>query len=172
MLLIPLIVFSFSFFSSHPSSFFCLFPNSISLGIGLDDWIRPEKPSVGLINKADNCQIRSQPKGVVLIIGAWNYPIQLTLLPLVGAIAAGNAVIIKPSEVKKIFFVSLFFLQHFFLFYPFQLATATAELLGILIPKYLDKECFRVINGGLAETTCVLEQQFDHILYTGLFFFF
>lgn len=109
------ILFFFLFFTSL---LLFLFPNSISLGIGLDDWIRPEKPSVGLINKADNCQIRSQPKGVVLIIGAWNYPIQLTLLPLVGAIAAGNAVIIKPSEVKNIlfFFVSFFFLFNIFFF--------------------------------------------------------
>lgn len=61
--------------------------------------------------------VYNDPYGVVLIIGAWNYPLQLTLLPVSGAIAAGNCVIIKPSEV----------------------ATASAELMAKLVPKYLDQ---------------------------------
>lgn len=85
------------------------------------------------------------PLGVVLIIGAWNYPVQLTLLPMVAAIAAGNAVIVKPSE----------------------LSPHTAQLLADLFPKYLDKDFFRVVNGGVAETTKLLEQKLDFILYTG-----
>lgn len=57
------------------------------------------------------------PYGVVLVIGAWNYPLQLTLLPVAGAIAAGNCVIIKPSEISP----------------------ATSRLMAELIPKYLDQ---------------------------------
>jgi delta 1-pyrroline-5-carboxylate dehydrogenase len=65
----------------------------------------------------DGVLIYNDPYGVVLIIGAWNYPIQLTLLPLVGAIAAGNCVILKPSEMSP----------------------ASAELMANLIPNYLDQ---------------------------------
>jgi acyl-CoA reductase-like NAD-dependent aldehyde dehydrogenase len=76
------------------------------------------------MNVMDGVLIYNDPYGVVLIIGAWNYPLQLTLLPVSGAIAAGNCVIIKPSEI----------------------ATASAELMAKLIPKYLDQvrlpECF------------------------------
>jgi acyl-CoA reductase-like NAD-dependent aldehyde dehydrogenase len=61
-------------------------------------------------------EIRKDPYGVVLIIGAWNYPIQLTLLPMIGAIAAGNCVILKPSEV----------------------ASATMQYLCDTLPKYMD----------------------------------
>jgi acyl-CoA reductase-like NAD-dependent aldehyde dehydrogenase len=75
------------------------------------------QPSKGLINAMDTVLIYNDPYGVVLIIGAWNYPIQLVLLPLVGAIAAGNCAVIKPSEV----------------------APASADLMARLIPNYLDQ---------------------------------
>ena len=81
----------------------------------------------------------------MLIIGAWNYPFQLTLVPLVGAIAAGNAAIIKPSEIS-----------------PY-----SAQLLADLIPRYLDPELYQVVNGGVPETSRLLELAFDHIIYTG-----
>jgi len=64
----------------------------------------------------DKVYIVNDPYGVVLVLGAWNYPMQLTLMPLCGAIAAGNCVVIKPSEV----------------------APATAKAMAELIPKYLD----------------------------------
>ena len=79
------------------------------------------------------------------IISPWNYPIQLTGIPLAGAIAAGNAVVIKPSE----------------------LASATAALFAELIPAYLDPELFKVINGGVDVVTEVLKHKFNHIVYTG-----
>ena len=63
-----------------------LFPSALN---NLSDWVKPEAPEVPLVNKADNCFVISEPLGMALIIGAWNYPVQLTLLPLVGAIAAG-----------------------------------------------------------------------------------
>lgn len=74
------------------------------------------QPPKGLANLFDSVEIRKDPYGVVLIIGAWNYPLQLSVLPMIGAIAAGNCVILKPSEV----------------------ATATAKYLYETIPKYLD----------------------------------
>ncbi|OZJ03220.1 hypothetical protein BZG36_04526 [Bifiguratus adelaidae] len=93
----------------------------------------------------DTLQIRSEPLGVVLVIGSWNYPVNLLLTPVVGAIAAGNCVIMKPSEV----------------------AANIAQVITDLVPKYLDQRCYRVINGGAKEMGLVLEQRYDHILYTG-----
>jgi len=81
----------------------------------------------------------------VLIIGPWNFPIQLSLVPMAGAIAAGNAVIVKPSE----------------------LAPASAEVMMKTISKYLDPECVKVICGGIPETTELLRNKFDYIFYTG-----
>ncbi|KAF7727478.1 Aldehyde dehydrogenase [Apophysomyces ossiformis] len=97
------------------------------------------------INSLDKTYVRKEPKGVVLVIGAWNYPVNLLLLPAVGAIAAGNCVILKPSEVSA----------------------HTAAAMARLLPKYLDERAYAVINGGVEETTALLDQQLDHIFYTG-----
>ncbi|KDR13306.1 Aldehyde dehydrogenase family 3 member B1, partial [Zootermopsis nevadensis] len=111
----------------------------------LKEWTEPEKPSKDLVNVMDSLLIYNDPYGVVLIMGAWNYPLQLTLLPVVGAIAAGNCVVIKPSEVSP----------------------ASGNLMAKLIPKYLDQECFHVVLGGIPETTELLKERFDYIFYTG-----
>ncbi|EFN83362.1 Aldehyde dehydrogenase, dimeric NADP-preferring, partial [Harpegnathos saltator] len=111
----------------------------------IKEWAAVEKPSKGLAFIFDSMDIRKDPYGVVLIIGAWNYPIQLTLTPMVGAIAAGNCVILKPSEV----------------------ASASSRYLCETIPKYLDTECYHVLAGGVSETTEILKQRFDYIFYTG-----
>lgn len=112
----------------------------------LSEWVKPECPEVPIINKMDTCFVVSEPLGVALIIGAWNYPVQLTIMPLIGAIAAGNCAIIKPSEISS----------------------ATAELVEELIPKYLDQDCFEVINGGVEETQYLLNKcKFEKIFYTG-----
>lgn len=112
----------------------------------LSEWTKPEIPEVPMVNKMDTCFTISEPLGVALIIGAWNYPVQLTIMPLTGAIAAGNCAVIKPSEV----------------------ACATAELITELFPKYLDQDCFTVINGGVDETQYLLKKcKFDKIFYTG-----
>lgn len=89
--------------------------------------------------------IRPEPKGVVLIISAWNFPIKELLEPLVGALAAGNVALLKPSE----------------------LSPATASLLAQLVPQYLPPNAVRLVQGGVPETTALLELQFDHIVYTG-----
>nr|CAH7750706.1 unnamed protein product [Callosobruchus chinensis] len=111
----------------------------------LKEWMKPTKPSKPLPFIMDEVLIQPEPYGVSLIIGAWNYPVMLVLIPLAGAIAAGNAAVIKPSEV----------------------APHTADLLKELIPKYLDSEYYKVYCGGIPETTELLEQRFDYIFYTG-----
>lgn len=111
----------------------------------LQEWTKPVKVKKNLLTMLDDCYMMPEPRGVVLVIGAWNYPIQLVLLPVIGAIAAGNCVVIKPSEVS----------EH------------TAQLLDDIIPLYLDKECVCVINGGVPETTALLEERFDYLFYTG-----
>nr|CAD7405601.1 unnamed protein product [Timema poppensis] len=111
----------------------------------LREWVKPEKPPKSFVNMLDGVLIYNDPYGVVLIIGAWNYPLQLALLPMAGAIAAGNTVILKPSEVSP----------------------ASAQLIAKLLPKYLDQECFQVVLGGVPETTQLLKEKFDYIFYTG-----
>ncbi|KAF9436042.1 Aldehyde dehydrogenase, dimeric NADP-preferring [Entomortierella beljakovae] len=93
----------------------------------------------------DDCFVRYSPLGVVLIIGAWNFPITLVLQPIMGAIAAGNVCVVKPSEVSE----------------------ASASVLTQLLVKYMDPRILSVVNGGVQETTVLLDQRFDHIFYTG-----
>ncbi|XP_028157811.1 aldehyde dehydrogenase, dimeric NADP-preferring isoform X3 [Ostrinia furnacalis] len=111
----------------------------------LDEWVKPERPSKGLVNILDEVVIYNDPYGVALIIGAWNYPLQLLLLPMAGAIAAGNAVVIKPSEV----------------------AESCARFVAEMVPKYLDNDAVVVVQGGAEETTVLLKEKFDYIFYTG-----
>ncbi|XP_050501792.1 aldehyde dehydrogenase, dimeric NADP-preferring isoform X1 [Diabrotica virgifera virgifera] len=106
---------------------------------------KPVRPDKEVANIMDSVFIKHDPYGVVLIMGAWNYPITLSLQPVAGAIAAGNCVLLKPSEV----------------------APATSKFLAEYIPKYLDTEAYQVFEGGVAETTELLKQRFDYILYTG-----
>lgn len=111
----------------------------------LREWDKPETPPKAFANILDSVYILKDPYGVVLIIGAWNYPLQLTLMPAVGAIAAGNCVVLKPSE----------------------LAPATSKFLAEYVPKYLDSDAYHVLEGGVSETTELLKQKFDYIFYTG-----
>ncbi|MEM6559590.1 MAG: aldehyde dehydrogenase family protein [Myxococcota bacterium] len=111
----------------------------------LKDWVRPLRAAVPLALQPASAEVRYEPYGVALIIGAWNYPVQLVIQPLVAALAAGNCALIKPSE----------------------LAPATGATLARLLPEYLDPECVAVVEGGVAETTALLEQRFDKIFYTG-----
>lgn len=111
----------------------------------IDSWAKPDHPPKTALNLMDHLSIYKDPYGVVLIVGAWNYPFFVTLLPVASAIAAGNCVIIKPSEI----------------------APASAKLMEKLIPKYLDKQCYPVINGGVSETTELLKNRFDYIFFTG-----
>ncbi|KAJ8625417.1 hypothetical protein MRB53_033947 [Persea americana] len=111
----------------------------------LKHWMKPEPAKTKLTTFPSSAEIVSEPLGVVLVISAWNYPVLLSLDPVIGAIAAGNAVVLKPSEV----------------------APATSSLLAKLLPEYVDKSAIRVVEGAVAETTALLEQRWDKILYTG-----
>ncbi|XP_066043150.1 aldehyde dehydrogenase family 3 member B1-like isoform X3 [Chamaea fasciata] len=111
----------------------------------LSRWMKDEHVDKNLAMQLDSAFIRKDPYGVVLIIAPWNYPIQLCLAPLIGAIAAGNCVIVKPSEVSK----------------------KTERIVAEALPSYLDKDCFAVVTGGVSETTRLLENKFDYIFFTG-----
>ncbi|KAG5836741.1 hypothetical protein ANANG_G00231790 [Anguilla anguilla] len=118
----------------------------ISLALDrLAEWAAPRPVEKTLLTINDQVFIQPQPLGVVLIIGAWNYPWALTLQPLIGAIAAGNAAVVKPSELS----------EH------------SSRLLQELLPQYLDKEMYPVVLGGVPQTQELLRQRFDHIFYTG-----
>ncbi|MDN3261371.1 aldehyde dehydrogenase family protein [Streptomyces sp. CSDS2] len=112
----------------------------------LADWLRPEPAPVPPHLGADaTAWTQYDPLGVVLVIAPWNYPAQLLLAPMAGALASGNAVVAKPSE----------------------LAPATSAALAELIPAYLDPDAVAVVEGGIPETTALLAERFDHIFYTG-----
>ncbi|NXV91661.1 AL3A2 dehydrogenase, partial [Calonectris borealis] len=111
----------------------------------LPSWAAPQPVQKNLLTMRDEAYICYEPLGVVLIIGAWNYPFVLVMQPLIGAIAAGNAVVVKPSELSE----------------------NVAQLVADLLPQYLDQELYPVVTGGVPETTELLKQRFDHILYTG-----
>ncbi|MEV7423397.1 MULTISPECIES: aldehyde dehydrogenase family protein [unclassified Streptomyces] len=111
----------------------------------LEEWLRPKAAAVPDAFLPAEARVVRDPLGVVLIIAPWNYPVQLALAPLVGALASGNAVVVKPSE----------------------LAPATSAALAGLLPKYLDTDAVAVVEGAVPETTALLEQRFDHIFYTG-----
>ena len=111
----------------------------------LRSWTKPQRVPTSLVGQPGKSRIYHEPLGVVLIIGPWNYPLQLVLAPLVGAIAAGNCAIVKPSEVVP----------------------TISAVLAARLPEYVDPECVQVVQGGVDETTELLAQRFDHIFYTG-----
>ncbi|XP_010437650.1 PREDICTED: aldehyde dehydrogenase family 3 member I1, chloroplastic-like [Camelina sativa] len=111
----------------------------------LKNWMAPETVETSVTTFPSSAQIVSEPLGVVLVISAWNFPFLLSVEPVIGAISAGNAVVLKPSEI----------------------APATSALLAKLFSEYLDKTTIRVIEGGVPETTALLDQKWDKIFFTG-----
>ena len=111
----------------------------------LKKWSRRRRVATPMVGQPGKSWLQPEPLGVVLVIGAWNYPLQLTLAGAAAAVAAGNCVVIKPSE----------------------LAPATSTAIARLVPEYLDPRCVRVVEGAIPETTALLELPWDHILYTG-----
>jgi len=111
----------------------------------LRSWMKPERVRTPLIALPGRSYIYREPLGLVLIIAPWNYPFQTAVLPLVGALGAGNCVVLKPSEV----------------------APHTSAAIAKWIPKYLDTEAVQVVEGGVQENTELLRQKWDHIFYTG-----
>ncbi|KAH7520552.1 hypothetical protein FEM48_Zijuj08G0156100 [Ziziphus jujuba var. spinosa] len=110
----------------------------------LSSWMEPEKVQTAITTYPSSAEIVSEPLGVVLVISTWNFPFLLSIDPVIGAISAGNAVVLKPSE----------------------LAPATSSLLAKLLEEYLDNSAIRVVEGAIPETTALLEQNWDKILYT------
>ncbi|CAN5657807.1 aldehyde dehydrogenase [soil metagenome] len=110
----------------------------------LSSWMQPERVATPLAFKPGSSHVVPEPVGVACVIAPWNYPIQLLLAPMVAAIAAGNAVVGKPSELT-----------------PHASATVSALIEALADP------AIAVVQGGVAETTELLAQRFDHILYTG-----
>ncbi|MDP8078896.1 aldehyde dehydrogenase family protein [Phocoenobacter skyensis] len=106
---------------------------------------KPQKVATNLANFPAKSYRMPEPLGITLIIGAWNYPLQLALLPALTALAAGNTVILKPSE----------------------LAPYTSDIITKLINSHFDKGYFYVHQGGVAETTELLSYRFDKIFFTG-----
>jgi len=111
----------------------------------LKRWMRPQRRRTPLSNFPAQSQIVSDPYGVTLIMAPWNYPFLLTISPLVGALAAGNCCVLKPSE----------------------LSPATTEVLTCLIQETFPPEYVTVVNGGAEESQALLDLHFDYIFYTG-----
>ncbi|GGZ93818.1 aldehyde dehydrogenase [Streptomyces subrutilus] len=108
-------------------------------------WARPRRGPVPAVLWPARARLVPEPLGVVLVIAPWNYPVQLLLNPLVGVLAAGNTAVLKPSE----------------------LAPATSALIARLVPRYFPDGAVRAVEGGVPETTELLAQRFDHIVFTG-----
>lgn len=111
----------------------------------LTSWVKPERVWTPLVQRPGRAAIHREPFGVVLVIAPWNYPVHLLLLPMVGALAAGNTVVGKPSEVTA----------------------HTSAVLARVVPEYLDPDCVAIVEGGVAETQTILAERFDHVFYTG-----
>ncbi|TYH75736.1 hypothetical protein ES332_D04G040500v1 [Gossypium tomentosum] len=111
----------------------------------LKQWMMPQKVETSLATYPSSAEIVAEPLGVVLVISTWNFPFSLSLDPVIGAIAAGNAVVLKPSEI----------------------ASATSSLLSRLVGEYMDKSAIIVVEGAVAETSALLEQKWDKIFFTG-----
>src|SRR5882762_7410107 len=108
-------------------------------------WMRRRRTGMPLSMRPGRAFYQYEPLGVVLVIGPWNYPVYLTLGPLIGALAAGNCAVVKPSE-------------H---------APATSALLARLLPEYLDADAVAVLEGEAGTTQALLEQGLDHAFFTG-----
>jgi beta-apo-4'-carotenal oxygenase len=112
----------------------------------LKKWMKDEPaPDIPLANSVLSPKIRKEPLGAVLVIGAYNFPVNLSLGPFIGAIAAGCTGVLKPSEVSS----------------------ATAMILKKIVAESLDPASYTVVNGGVAETTALLNEKWDKICYTG-----
>ena len=111
----------------------------------LQKWMKDESiADMPFANRLASPKVRKDPLGAILVIGAYNFPVQLSVGPLIGAIAAGNIAVLKPSEQ----------------------APAVAMVIGKAMSR-LDQSCYACIQGGVPETTALLDQKWDKICYTG-----
>jgi len=132
-------------FESYASEIGILYPEIAHALRHLDEWMRPRRVPTPLIHFPSTSRIYREPYGVALIVGPWNYPVQLLLAPLIGAIAAGNCSIVKPSE----------------------LAPHTSSAIHALVAETFPAEYIAVVEGGVEETGQILHERFDTIFFTG-----
>ena len=111
----------------------------------LQGWMKPESVHTPIALQPASSYIVREPYGVLLLIAPFNYPVSLALLPLLAALAAGNAVLLKPSE----------------------LTPSVSAALARLIPQYVDREAVAVVEGGVLESTLLLRERWDYIFFTG-----
>jgi len=113
----------------------------------LHKWTKPEKVKTNLLNMPSSSYVMSEPLGVVMVIGPWNYPLQLLFTPIIGAIAAGNCVVVKPSEF----------------------APATSNIMKEIITKTFDENYILYVEGDGAAVVPEMMNNFvfDHVFYTG-----
>lgn len=113
----------------------------------LNEWAAPEKVWTNLANLPGSAYIYKEPLGVVCLMGTWNYPVQLTIWPLIGAIAAGNCVLLRlPAD---------------------DTCVHTTELLYKIVSGYVNRQVVRVVHGNIPATQAMLSHKFDLILATG-----
>ncbi|HUN55049.1 MAG TPA: aldehyde dehydrogenase [Smithella sp.] len=111
----------------------------------LKSWVHPKRVSTPILHFYASSKVYQEPYGVVLIIGPWNYPFELLMTPLIGAIAAGNCAVIKPSE----------------------LAPATSSVVKRLIETQFGSDYIKAAEGGIDTTRNLLREKFDYIFFTG-----
>ena len=111
----------------------------------IDSWSKPKKIRAALLNFPSKDYIYSEPYGTVLVIAPWNYPFQLAIAPLIAAIAAGNTVVLKPSEHTS----------------------HTSQILEDILNAVFIPEHVKVVQGGVPETTLLLKERWDYIFFTG-----
>src|SRR5690625_3582741 len=111
----------------------------------LKDWMKDKQVKAPLTHKGTSNYIIYEPYGTILIIAPWNYPLQLAFAPVIGAIAAGNTVVLKPSE----------------------LTPHTSKLINQMVDETFDSNYFTVVEGGKDVSEQLLDQRFDYIFFTG-----
>lgn len=137
--------FGKSEFETYVTELFSLYHEINNCIKNIRNWSKRKKVSTGLINFPAKSYIIPEPLGTTLIIGAWNYPYLLSLVPSITSLSAGNTVILKPSELPD----------------------KTSKVMAKIINDNFPSEYFHVIEGGVEETTELLEHRFDKIFFTG-----
>lgn len=111
----------------------------------INSWVRPKRVRTPIVHQPAKSYISAEPLGVVLIICPWNYPFQLVIAPLVGALSAGNCSLLKPSEFSP----------------------NTSNVIAKIIEENFDRDFICVIEGGVEVAQELLAEKFDHIFFTG-----
>jgi aldehyde dehydrogenase (NAD+) len=132
-------------FESYAAEIGILYPEIRTAVKNIYSWAKPRRVPTPVLHFLSSSYVYPEPYGITLIIGPWNYPFQLTIAPLIAAIAAGNCAILKPSE----------------------LSPATSGVIAHLISEYFDPAYIAVFEGGVEETTLLLQEKFDYIFFTG-----